>query len=232
MCNNDILMLVKYADDMALTARLKDEHSLSQYFDFINFLVTWFDNSFLKLNTKKTKEICFEESRVRDPALLRPIEIKSENVEKVDTFKYLGTMLDKDLKFSAHVDFICKKANQRMYLLRKLKSFNVECTILELVYRSLVESILSFNIVTWYGNLGMRERTKLNRVVKMASKLIGRKQNSLSQIYNQYVKKKAQTIISDETHPLNEFLQLLPSGRRFRSPLWKRNLFGFTENLA
>ena len=109
MCNNDVLMLVKFADDMALTARLKDEHSLSQYFDFINCLVTWFDESFLKLNIKKTKEICFEGKRARDPALLRPIQIKSELVETVDSFKYLGTVLDKDLKFTNHVDLYVKR---------------------------------------------------------------------------------------------------------------------------
>ena len=225
MCNNEILMLVKYADDMALIAKLKDEHSLSQYFDFINSLVTWFGESYLKLNVKKTKEICFEANRAGSDELLRPIQIESENVEKVDNFKYLGTVLDKDAKFRGHVDLTCKKANQRMYLIRKLKSFSVEGKVLELVYRSLVESILSFNIVTWYGNLGVRETARLNRVVNLASKLIGRKQKPLSQIYYQYAKKKAQKILSDRTHPLNESFQFLHSGRRLRVPSYNRHLY-------
>ena len=45
-----------------------------------------------------------------------------------------------------------KKAQQRLYLLRKLQSFDVSQHILELVYIGLIENILSFNIVTWYGN--------------------------------------------------------------------------------
>ena len=30
----------------------------------------------------------------------------------------------------------------------------------QLVYKSLVQSVLTFNIVTWYGNLGVREKKK------------------------------------------------------------------------
>jgi hypothetical protein len=49
--------------------------------------------------------------------------------------------------FSSHVDTVCKKANQRLYLLRKLKSFDVDRLILKTVYISLVESILTFNTI-------------------------------------------------------------------------------------
>ena len=111
MCNKDILTLIKFADDMALTAKLRDENSLSVYFDFICKLVKWFNDSYLRLNVKKTKEICFEEHRAKDSALLRPVKIDSENVDQVETFKYLGTVLDKNFKFSEHVNSICKTAN-------------------------------------------------------------------------------------------------------------------------
>ena len=225
MCDNDILTLIKFADDMALTARLRDENSLSKYFDFIHKLVKWFNDSYLRLNVKKTKEICFEEHRAKDPALLRPVKIDSENVDQVDNFKYLGTVLDKNFKFSEHVNTICKKANQRLYLIRKLKNFDVDVHILELVYRSLVQSILSFNIVTWYGNLDQKDKNKLNRIVNLASKLTGKKQEALYEIYNDFVLRKSKKIISDSAHPLFSDFQMMPSGRRFRVPAWKRQIF-------
>jgi hypothetical protein len=103
-CNTSVLTLIKFADDMALVARLTDEHSLSQYFLYIDSLTSWFHSSFLELNVQKTKEICFEESRARDASLVRPIKIKDETVEQVETFKYLGTVLDNKLCFSFHVD--------------------------------------------------------------------------------------------------------------------------------
>ena len=46
-----------------------------------------------------------------------------------------------------------------MYLIRKLKTFDVDKKMLEMIYRSLVESILTFNIVTFYGHLTVKQRT-------------------------------------------------------------------------
>jgi len=224
-CNTSVLTLIKFADDMALVARLKDEHSLSQYFLFIETLSSWFDSSFLELNVQKTKELCLEEGRARDASLVRPVTIKNEAVEQVDNFKYLGTILDKNLSFSAHVDSVCKKANQRVYLLRKLKSFDVSAPILETVYRSLIESILTFNIITWFGNLSVKDRARLSRVVKLAGRIIGSQQKQLPDLYHQAVYRKARKIRLDPTHPLHNSFQLLPSRRRLRAPLAKRNLY-------
>ena len=215
-CSTSILTLIKFADDMALIARLKNEHSLSQYFDFVNFLANWFDSSFLELNITKTKELCFEEHRAKDASLLRPVTIKGESVEKVESFKYLGTVLDKNLSFSFHVDHVCKKANQRLFLIRKLRSFEVRVDILECVYRSLIESILMFNAVSWYGNLSVKDKARLNRVVNVAGKVVGRNQKQPSELYGVAVKKKANKIVGDRTHPLNDCFELLPSGRRLR----------------
>ena len=65
----------------------------------------------------------------------------------------LGTVLDQKLSFTENVHYIYEKAQQqRLFLLRKLRRFNARKDILESVYRSLIESILVFNIVTWYGN--------------------------------------------------------------------------------
>ena len=93
-------------------------------------------------------------------SLLQPVRIKTEDVESVKTFKYLGTVLDSNLSFTTHVDTVCKKANQRMYLIRKLKTFDVDKKMLEMIYRSLVETILTFNIVTFYGHLTVKQNCK------------------------------------------------------------------------
>ena len=50
-----------------------------------------------------------EEHRARDTSLLQPVRIKTEDVESVKTFKYLGTVLDSNLSFTTHLDTVCKK---------------------------------------------------------------------------------------------------------------------------
>ena len=120
---------------------------------------------------------------------------------------------------------VYKKAQQRLFLLRKLNSFGVSQSVLELVYRGLIESILSFNISTWYGHLAVKERGKLVRTVNIASKLIGNAQRSLATLFDSAIERKARQIFNDSTHPLNPSFQMLPSGRRIRVPLARKNIY-------
>ena len=129
---------------------------------------------------------------------------------------------DNKLTFQTNADSIYKKARQRLYLLRQLRSFNASKHTLTMVYRSLTESVLTFNIISWYGNLSVRDRNKLTQIVNQASKIIGNKQLQLQDIYNRSITKKAIQIYNDSTHPLRPSFELLPSGRRLKVPLAKK----------
>ena len=108
-----------------------------------------------------------------------------------------------------------KKAQQRLHLLRKLRDFSVSKDILIRVYRSLIESILTFNISAWYNALTVKYKSKLARIINQASKIIGSPQTPLTELHTRSVLRKATTITQDPTHPLNQSFQLLPSGRRY-----------------
>ena len=123
------------------------------------------------------------------------------------------------------IDCIFKKAMQRMFLLRKLRSFGVSQGILEKVYKSLIQSLLSFNITVWYGNLTVKNKSKLARVVNMAGKITGRPQSHLGEIYKLSVHRKALAITADASHPMYCQFEVLPSGRRYRLPLARKNVF-------
>ena len=138
------------------------------------------------------KELFIEKHRARDTSLLQPVRIKTEDIKSVKTFKYLGTVLDNNLSFTTHVDTVCKKVNQRMYLIRKLKTFHVDKKMLEMIYRSFVESILTFNIVMFYGHLTVKQKNRLNKIVNIATKLINLKHKSLNDLYQQAISKKKQ----------------------------------------
>ena len=112
-----------------------------------------------------------------------------------------------------------------MYLIRKLKTFDVDKKMLEMIYRSLVESILTFNIVTFYGHLTVKQKNRLNKIVNIATKLINLKQKSLNDLYQQAISKKSRSIINDPTHPLHSCFEIMPSGKRYRTPAFKRQLY-------
>ena len=97
-----------------------------------------------------------------------------------------------------------------------------------MVYNSIIQSILSFSIVSWYGHIRVKDRAKINRVVREASKIIGKTQKPLSEIHRNFVKKKAKKVFKDRTHPLHSAFEVLRSGRRLRAPMFKRNLMRFS----
>ena len=167
--NDAFISLIKYADDLALMARLKDELSLTLYHSHIQKLCLSLKERFLELNVTKTKELVLGDS----PHLnLDLVVINNTNVERVDCFKYLGTHIDSKLNFETHVNSVIKKCKQRMYLLRKLKSFDVCMNILSLIYKSLIESIISFNVITWHKYLHLRQNNEINGMIKICSRIV------------------------------------------------------------
>ena len=141
------------------------------------------------------------------------------------SFKYLNSHLYKDINFRVNTDNIYKKAQQRIYLLRKLKSFNVSTHVLVSVYRCCIESVLTFNIISWFGHLSVRDKTRLSRIVNICNKIVCVRFNDLEKIYTQALRRKSLSILNDKSHPLNNHFQYLPSGRRLLVPRAKKNVF-------
>ncbi len=93
------------------------------------------------------------------------------------------------------------------------------------MYKSIVESVLTFHLSAWYEHLNCRLKNKLSRIVSMANKITGRPQNLLKQLYVERTKKEARVILADSFHPLFGQFEPLKSGRRYRVPLVLKNVF-------
>ena len=61
----------------------------------------------------------------------------------------------------------------------------------------------------------MKSKKVLNTVVNVCGKVVGERQEHLSQLYERRVVRKARVIEDDNSHVLAEHYELLPSGRRF-----------------
>ena len=144
--------------------------------------------------------------------------VHGEQVDLVSTYKYLGTTFDNKLKFDVNCQMLCKKGQQRLYCLRKLANFQVDKSLMKLFYSAFIESIISFSIICWYGNLNLKDKNQLNRIVKTASKIAGVSFSSLDQVFQSQVLKKAKSIRMDNSHPLSSEYRLLPSGLRLKVP--------------
>ena len=154
-----------------------------------------------------------------------PLTIHGNEIEIVEEFKFLGTTISHDLKWEKNTDRIVKKAQQRLYFLRRLKKFGVHSYILFQFYRAVIESVLTFSIVVWYSSTSEKERTKLNKIVRTASRIIGTDLPSMETIYEKRLQNKAMSISQDALHPAFGLFELLPSGRRYRSIKTKTSRF-------
>ena len=146
-----------------------------------------------------------------------PLAIGEQQVELVDSFKFLGTTNANTLKWDINAETIAKKAQQRMFFLRQLKRFRVNETILTEFYRAVIENVLTFSITVWFGSSSIHNKNMLEGIVKTTSKITGSKLPSIESIYTTRTLRKATTIISDCTHPANHLFESLPSGKWFRS---------------
>lgn len=72
--------------------------------------------------------------------------INGSAVEEVGQYEYLGT-------FEANTDRIYNKVNERLFCLRKLRSFHIDSSLMKIFYSSFVESILTFALTCWFGTL-------------------------------------------------------------------------------
>ena len=104
--------------------------------------VVWCHTNNLQLNTSKTKELVIDFGRDRPRP--RPVLLGAEEVE---TYKYLGLWLDNKLDWTSNTKQLYKKAQSRMYFLRRLRSFNICRKLLRMFYQSVVASVLFYSVV-------------------------------------------------------------------------------------
>ena len=148
---------------------------------------------------------------------MAPLFINNIAVETVTKFKFLGTYVTHKLTWDYNCDTILLKARQRLYFLRKLKSYNVNKTILISFYRGIVESILTASITVWFDRASIRHLTKLQAVIRNAERIIGAPLPSLQSIYLLQLESKRNKIMNDSFHPAHQYFDMLPSGRRLRA---------------
>ena len=75
----------------------------------------------------------------RNRTVISLIVINGETVEQLDSFKYLGVVLDEKLSFTEHVTAVQNRSQQRLHVLRKLRAFYADPLLLLRLYRSIIE---------------------------------------------------------------------------------------------
>ncbi|KAL0194548.1 hypothetical protein M9458_008120 [Cirrhinus mrigala] len=207
--------LLKFADDTTVIGLIRDGDE-SAYTQKVKELAVWCSHNNLELNKLKTVEMIVDFRR--NPPALSSLTIMDSTVATVEKFKFLGCFISQDLKWVTHIDSIVKKAQQRLYFLRQLKKFNLPQELLRQFYSAVIESVLCTSITVWFGSATKSDIRRLQRTVQTAERIIGAPLPTLQELYTSRVRKRAQKITLDPSHPSHPLFELLPSGRRYRAP--------------
>ena len=198
------------------------------YLAVVGAFTEWCDLHYLQLNVSKTKEMIFDFRRKVERH--QPLVLHGKEVQRVGEYKYLGSTITNTLDWTKNTQVHYKKANQRMYFLRTLNNLHVDKTIQVLFYQSLIQSVLTFNQVCYYGNGTQANRDRLDRVRRVAQRVIGCDLPTMRNLFEQRLLSKVDQIRGDQCHPLNEHYTFNRSGIRLRVP--RTNLSRFRNSFV
>ena len=199
--NNDKLKLLKFADDSAIIALMRSQADEILYDNYVGEFTSWCENHNLLLNVSKTKELIIDFRIKKDPLL--SIKIKGQDVTEVNSYKYLGVTIDNKLQWDEHASNTFKKANKRVYFLRKLRQFQIDPVLISLFYQATIQSLLTFCIVGWGGNTTESQKNKIDYLIKRSGKLFGKSPQSFDDLFHVCCARKILSLDKDTSHPLN-----------------------------
>ena len=155
------------------------------------------------MNVEKTKELIVSKKNCNLSI------IPKIGLERVEVLRVLGIYIDKHLNFTPHVDYIVSKASQSLYAIKKLQNHGLKGKELEVVYRSLVLSKISYASQAWWGFANKENIIKLDNCVKKAVRwgIIGNKIfQDFQQSFKLYDGTLFKSILTNSHHTLHQLL--------------------------
>ncbi|KAI4875604.1 hypothetical protein NFI96_020122 [Prochilodus magdalenae] len=86
----------------------------------------------------------------------------------VESHRFLGTTVTKDLKWDCNISSIIKKDQQRMCFLHQLRKFNLSLDLIVQFYTSTIESVITSSITVWSSSATKHDTHRLQRIIRMS----------------------------------------------------------------
>ena len=100
----------------------------------------------------------------------QPVQILGQVLEKVQSYKYLGVLINSNLTWSDHISRVCSTARQQLGLLHRQFYGDSNTTTLRVLYITQVRSHLEYAIPVWDPHLS-KDTEALESVQRFASKM-------------------------------------------------------------
>ena len=144
----------------------------------LNNIVAYFNEHEMKIYTRKTKVMLFNQSRTVD---IQPeIIVDDVEIEMTEEMKLLGVVITSNLKWRRNTEYITQRGYARLWMLKRLKKLG--CPVEQLVdtYVKQVRCILEMACPVWHPALTQADSKAIERVQKSALYII------LGELYSSY----------------------------------------------
>lgn len=180
---------ISYADDTVLVFESSTWDAVKRkVISGVKKLKNWLDTKNLTLNISKTLYIAFSLTNANRPDFDQiHIEDPDFTIKETETTKYLGIIIDKNLKWTPQIENLTNKIRKlihKFYLIRNV----LNTKMLIMVYQSLVETLIGYGIIVW-GGLYQNALQPLNVIQNYILKIIYHKNRyfSTALLYNETV---------------------------------------------
>ena len=161
------LFAILFADDSNFFCT---GQSLSKVFETVNHelnsIVDWLNSNKMSLNVEKTHFMIFH-SKGKNIPDKGEIKILSTNIYEVKFTKFLGVMIDSNLTWKHHIDYISSKISKNIGILKKARKILANDTLLTLYY-SFIYPYLNYCIHIW----GSSAHIHLNKILLLQKKIV------------------------------------------------------------
>lgn len=182
------LLFILYINDLPnatsfLTNLFADDTTFSKSNNNLNDLIAdsnleldkaknWFRANKLALNVSKTKYMIFRPHKKPFDPELCTLKIGGEKIERIGRdcntkfFKFVGVLIDDELKWDKHINYVENKIASSVYALSQTKKL-FPTTTLKTIYNSLAKPHIEYGLIVW-GAAKDEHITKIHNLQKKA----------------------------------------------------------------
>ena len=164
---SDLVLPILFADDSSIFIRGNDIINMTNTLNQeLNKIYIWINTNKLCLNINKTSCMLFKPRRRK---VLHEFQVKIANtvISKANSMKFLGVVIDSNLSWDAHINFIRKKIAKGIGIINKAKRSLNQDSLLTL-YHSFVYPYITYGIEVW----GSSSKTNLLGILKLQNKIL------------------------------------------------------------
>ena len=172
----------RYADDTQLYLSISpgDHNSINSLINCISDVNTWLSHNFLKLNQDKTEVLVIGEKDARDCIIA---QLETRSITCTNKAKNLGVILDSDLNFIPHFNYIRKTSFYHLKNIAKTLPL-ISQPSREILVHAFITSRLDYCNSLFTG-LPKKQLNKLQLIQSAAARLITKtKKTSTYQTYS------------------------------------------------